>query len=73
MPVPVKVMTPAGPVEATVGARFGETIKGCARHAGMTKFKVYVNGAEIKPDNAPATVEAGAEVILFPYDQPAKV
>jgi hypothetical protein len=50
------------------GTSFAAAIKEAARTAGLGKFRVYMNGSEILPANAPDTVQEGMAVELRPYD-----
>jgi hypothetical protein len=52
----------------TVGDGFAAAIKAAAVRAGLGKFRVFVNGDEVRPSEAPATVESGMSVTLRPYD-----
>lgn len=45
-----------------------EAIKTQARSAGLGKFRVYYNGAEVKPSEIPAQIAEGAMIELRPYD-----
>ena len=67
----VRVMTPSGSIDARVGSSFTPAIKDVARQAGLGKFKVFVNGEEVKENTAPSAIEAGVNIILFPFDTPA--
>lgn len=51
------------------GTPFKSTVKDIATDAGLGKFRVFLNGAEIKPQNAPETFNEGDQVELRPYDQ----
>lgn len=65
----IRVMTPRGVVETEPGP-FQDKIRDVARGAGLTKFRVFVGGVEVaSPAQAPANLEEGQEVVLFPYDQ----
>lgn len=55
-------------VPVTPGSNSLETIKSVARDAGLGKFRVYFNGNEIKPSQAPTEVSEGAMYELRPYD-----
>lgn len=54
------------PVEP--GNSFKDVVKSIAQDAGLGKFRVYLNGDEVKPDNAPETFGEGMRVELRPYD-----
>lgn len=51
------------------GASFLNTCKSMARHGGLGKFKVWLNGVEVKPSNAPAQIESDMNVEIRPYDE----
>lgn len=50
-----------------VGANLKEVVIATAREAGFGKFRFYIDGAEVLPQNAPVLVEARAYKIA-PYD-----
>lgn len=50
------------------GAVMRDTIIMTAREAGLGKFRVYLNGQEIKPSQAPETFVEGDQVRLLPFD-----
>lgn len=50
-----------------VGAVLKDVVIAAAREAGFGKFRFYIDGAEVLPQNAPALVEAKAYKIA-PYD-----
>lgn len=52
----------------TAGASFAETVKEVARNSSLGKFRVYLNGAELKPADAPDVIEEGMNLELRPYD-----
>jgi len=52
----------------TVGANFAQTIKDVARDAGLGKFRVFLNGEEVRPSSAPDTIQEGMGLELRPYD-----
>jgi hypothetical protein len=54
------------PVE--VGASFKDTIKNISLDAGFGKYRVFLNGAEIRPSEAPQTFNEGDKVELRAYD-----
>lgn len=54
------------PVE--VGANLKEIVIAAAREAGFGKFRFYINGEEILPQNAPIVTEAGKAYKIAPYD-----
>lgn len=66
----IVIKTPAGGFEPAEGASFAEAVKGAARFAGYKRFRVYVGGAEVTVEAAPATLsEAQGEVEIRPYDK----
>ena len=50
-----------------VGANLKEVVIAAAREAGFGKFRFYIDGTEVLPQNAPTLVEARAYKIA-PYD-----
>jgi hypothetical protein len=52
-----------------VGASFLDSVKSVASQAGFGKFKVFLNGAEIKPSSAPAEVRPNDRVEIRPFDE----
>jgi hypothetical protein len=54
------------PVEA--GSNFKETVKSHAIEAGLGKFRCFLNGREIKPKDAPESIDEGSQLELRPYD-----
>ena len=54
--------------DITAGADFKETAINAARDAGFGKFRVILNGEEIDPATAPATLEAGMGLEIRPYE-----
>ncbi len=55
-------------IEVAPGANLKEAIVGTARDAGLGKFRVYLNGMEVKPSQAPDTFNEGDVVKLTAYD-----
>jgi hypothetical protein len=55
-------------ISVDIGASFIETVKTEARKAGLGKFRTYLNGSEIKPSQAPDTIDEGMMVEVRPYD-----
>ena len=55
------------PVEE--GASFLPSVKAVALQAGFGKFRVMLNGEEIRPTTAPETIQPGQEISLRPYDE----
>lgn len=56
------------PMPVTPGSNFRETLVSLSRDAGLGKFRVYLNGNEIKPSQAPDTISEGDRVEIRPYD-----
>jgi hypothetical protein len=52
-----------------VGANFLQTVKQTALQAGFGKFKVYLNGAEIRPSSAPTEITPDMQVEIRPFDE----
>jgi len=50
------------------GTPFAAAIKEAAKSAGLGKFRVFMNGAEVLPSAAPDVVSSGMAVELRPYD-----
>lgn len=50
------------------GADFVDTVKTVARDSQMGKFRLFLDGNEIKPSEAPSQVEEGMKLELRPYD-----
>lgn len=50
------------------GSSLIETVKSQAKDAGLGKFRVFMNGEEIRPSEAPDTIAAGTKLELRPYD-----
>ena len=53
------------PVE--VGASFRDTIKNVSLDAGFGKYRVLLNGAEVRPSEAPAVFAAGDKAEIRAY------
>jgi len=54
------------PVE--VGANFRETVKNVSLDAGFGKYRVFFNGIEIKPSEAPVNFAQGDKAEIRAYD-----
>ena len=68
----VQVSTHKGVYPIPVGAPFAETIKKLAEELGVLHFRLYLAGVEVgDPERAPAVVEEGMTISLFPYDKAA--
>lgn len=50
------------------GSDFGETITQVAKDANFGKFRCYLDGNEITPDNAPSVIAEGSKMEIRPYD-----
>lgn len=50
------------------GMNMKETIIRTAKDAGLGKFRVVLNGMEVKPSQAPDLFTEGDQVKLVPYD-----
>jgi len=50
------------------GDSFASAVKSVARDSGLGKFRVYLNGSELKPGDAPDTIEEGMALEVRPYD-----
>lgn len=50
------------------GTNFAEVVKSVARDAGLGKFRVLLNGEEIRPKDAPDVIEEGMHLEARPYD-----
>lgn len=48
------------------GKQFSETIQKIAREAGFVSYRVYLDGTEITPDDAPAKIPSGARIEITP-------
>lgn len=55
-----------------VGASLVSIIKETARDAGLGKFRVFLDGQEIRPSEAPDTVTEGMGLELRPFDVAGK-
>ena len=51
------------------GSSFAQVVKETARNAGLGKFRVYLDGSEISPKDAPDSFSEGMGVELRPYDE----
>lgn len=50
------------------GASFSETVINAAKDAGLGKFRVFVDGSEIDPANAPSVMQSGMSLEVKPYE-----
>ena len=55
-------------VALEVGKPFAQAVTETAKAAGLGKFRVFKDGAEIKPSEAPDTITDGMQLDLRPYD-----
>lgn len=55
-------------ISLTPGESFVDTVKSVARDSQMGKFRLFLNGSEIKPSEAPSAIEEGMRLELRPYD-----
>jgi hypothetical protein len=62
------VMVNGALVAVEEGANFRDTIKNVSLDAGFGKYRVYLNGAEIRPSEAPATFARGDKAEIRAYD-----
>ena len=55
-----------------IGVNPGESFQGLilatAKSAGLGKFRVFLNGNEVSPGDAPDLIEEGSHMELLPYD-----
>lgn len=52
-----------------VGSPFLETMQNVALQAGFGKFKVWLNGTEVRPSSAPATISEEMSAEIRPFDE----
>ena len=52
-----------------VGAPFLNAVQSVALQAGFGKFKCWLNGAEVRPQSAPAEVSTDMSVEIRPFDE----
>lgn len=55
-------------VELQPGADLVETCLGLAADAGYGKFRVFLNGEEMEPEDAPQNISEGDVVKIMAYD-----
>jgi len=55
-------------VPVAIGTSFGVAATETAKNAGLGKFRVFLDGNEIKPADAPDTITEGMNLELRPYD-----
>lgn len=51
------------------GAPFLSAVKNVALQAGFGKFKVYLNGTEVRPSSAPTEVRSDDRIEIRPFDE----
>jgi hypothetical protein len=51
------------------GAPFLQTVQSLALQAGFGKFKVLLNGTEVRPRTAPSVIESEMNLELRPFDE----
>ena len=51
------------------GAPFLQSVQSIALQAGFGKFKVWLNGTEVRPSSAPSVVESNMSVEIRPFDE----
>jgi hypothetical protein len=52
-----------------VGSNFMNAVKSTALQAGFGKFKVFLNGTEVRPSSAPAEISPDHRVEIRPFDE----
>lgn len=52
-----------------VGSNFLQSVKNVALQAGFGKFKVFLNGTEVRPSSAPAEIMSEHNVEIRPFDE----
>jgi hypothetical protein len=55
-------------INLEAGSDFVTTVKDIARNANFGKFRLYLDGSEISPAEAPSTITSEMKVELRPYD-----
>ncbi len=55
-------------IPGEVGANFRETVKNVSLDAGFGKYRVFFNGIEIKPSEAPVSFAQGDKAEIRAYD-----
>jgi hypothetical protein len=55
-------------IPLTAGASFKDTCLQLSRDAGFGKFRVYLNGSEITPSQAPETLNEGDKMEIRAFD-----
>lgn len=55
-------------IQLNPGDEFVPAVKSVAADAEMGKFRLFLNGNEISPNDAPSTIEEGMKLEIRPYD-----
>jgi hypothetical protein len=55
-------------IDITPGSSFKEVVLQLSKDAGFGKFRVLLNGSEIKPSMAPEQISEGDKIEVRPYD-----
>ena len=55
--------------EVDAGQDLKDVVLGFARDAGFQKFRFFIDGEEVLPQDAPTQTEAGKEYKITAYDQ----
>ena len=55
-------------VSVDTGASFASTVTETAKTAGLGKFRVFMDGEEVKPSEAPDVFTEDMQLDLRPYD-----
>ncbi len=55
-------------IPLTPGSQFKPTVLQLAKDAGFGKFRIVLNGSEIKPSQAPEVISEGDKIQIAPYD-----
>ena len=50
------------------GTSFRSAVTNAAQNAGLGKFRVFLDGNEVKPSESPEVVQEGSHMELRPYD-----
>lgn len=59
-------------VKVETGINFSQAIKDVALDAEFGKFRVFLDGEEVKPSNAPDVFKSGMKAEIRPYDKAAR-
>jgi hypothetical protein len=55
-------------IPLTPNTSFKDTVLSLSRDAGFGKFRVFLNGDEVKPSQSPEMLSEGDKIELRPYD-----